>query len=273
MLQGKAANIMCPVKLIIIIAMRIGAVPATTIDNVISQARARRDKTIVWSKSALEWPLQPSFTRIGLAIVPDNAAATAQLTKTLSQASDLAGLLKRPKPHDLRRGAVRDVVYTQGVQAINEDLAAQVLNHTSKSKQNGLSMKYVGHAKEPNYTKRVEQFADGDEEKVFGMDFAGSTFKKRRLNPCEITDFCNKNQLDASNAKVRQEAARTMHSQMRKDWAEAQMTVQHHGRQGHRVNCKSVCMYFQYVANSTSFSSTTACTTGCGRHECKVSGI
>lgn len=225
MLQGKAANILCPVKLIMVMALRTGTVQDVTIEGVVRPAQARRDKFVVWTQSGRDRPLLPKFNKGHTTIIPEEPAVPRQLRRTLEQASDLAGLIKVAKPHDLRRGAARDVVYTRGITYINEDQAADVLNHSSRAKENGVTKEYIGYTKEAIYSKRVEQFADGDDDEVFGMEFGENSFKssfKKRLTPAEVSDYCTQNNMDPTKSPARRKAFEMMKKRRRLEWAEGE---------------------------------------------------
>lgn len=226
MLLGKAANILCPIKLIVAMAMRTGALEDRTVEDVIGRAHSRPDRCVVWTPSRREDPLLPAFASRGNAISPKTPAPAKQLILSLQQASDLAGLLKQAKPHDLRRGAVRDVVHTPGITAIDVNLAAEVLSHTFEAKKNGISRSYVGHVKEPYFTKRVEEFADGDKAETFAMEFASSSFKRKVNTTAQIDAYCEENNLDPSNKNVRKQAGHRLSKKVRNDWVNAQMNPQ-----------------------------------------------
>lgn len=197
---------MCPVKMMLIVALRIGALDATTIDDAMNSARARRDKAFAWSETDQEWPVLPAFARRGLHVLPDTPVGARQLSDTLQIASDIAGLLKVAKSHDVRRGAVRDLVNTKGISSTNIELAAEALNHASKAKAKGVTKAYVGSRIDDTWSKRVEQYADNEPD-IFDLQFAGEGLKKRRLTTAQTDACCEEHQIDASDRRARLQAA------------------------------------------------------------------
>ncbi len=102
-LTDPAYNIACPVKLLLIFALRTGAVPETSWAQLRANAKDRSSQRVVWTT-----PTAPVFCQPGKgsAILKVGAAAeTDSCLKTLRLACDKLGLLDTPRLHDLRRGA------------------------------------------------------------------------------------------------------------------------------------------------------------------------
>lgn len=101
-------NVVCPIKLLLILALRLGNVYARTIDEVLQQAAQRRDKAIIWAHP--KRPVLCAFDMANRSVKPDTPAATHQLSHTMAEAGLKASFLTRVLAHDMRMGAARDVV-------------------------------------------------------------------------------------------------------------------------------------------------------------------
>jgi hypothetical protein len=97
-------NIVDPVKLLIIMALRTGNVAETTYDALLATTRKRKNRTIEWKD-----PKLPIIRKINGAALSDVPAGPAALRDTLRVASHAAGMLQTPWTEDIRRGAAFEI--------------------------------------------------------------------------------------------------------------------------------------------------------------------
>ena len=120
-LKDTADNAICPIKLLLIVALRLGNVQAVTVDEVLRNAAARNDKTIQWvhPKRPVLCAFGPGISRV----LADKPANSHQLSHTMAHAAPIAGFLTTTiRSHDLRRGTAQDaanlVTKIKGLQPI-----------------------------------------------------------------------------------------------------------------------------------------------------------
>jgi hypothetical protein len=212
-------SVICPIKLLLIVALRLGNVRGKTIDEALCSAAERRDKTIQWLHT--DRPVLCAFGNVGSSVQSDKPAGNHQLTQTCAQAAPLAGFLEKIRAHDLLRGAARDAAnIIRSVKGHATPAVAVLIGHSEKSHLQGVTASYVGGLAEDVWTKRVEE----NFEDMFCMDTTDDSFvnvKRRKLGPSEITDICEKQGLDPAKAKNRAKASLMQKQKTLKDWSTA----------------------------------------------------
>ena len=170
-LERAEDNLLCPIKLILILALRLGNVEGKTIDELLVKTQGRRNKTIKWTNE--ERPLCCAFWSRGSALHPDKPAGNHQLTHTLSTAGLQAGILAKLHAHDLRRGSARDTVNLKAkVRGVATETVAATIGQSKKSHARGVTDKYVGSFRDDVWTKRVHE----DFEEPFGTETTDNPF-------------------------------------------------------------------------------------------------
>lgn len=91
-------NLVCPIKLLLITALRLGNVEKRSIDDLLLSTQAREDKTVQWVHP--ERPVFVAFADKDAVVEPDRPAGDLQLAKTLVQVGDSAGLLTKLQRRD-----------------------------------------------------------------------------------------------------------------------------------------------------------------------------
>lgn len=217
-LKSNLDNTICPIKLLLIMALRLGNVHAKTIDEVLSRAADRGDKTVQWVHP--ERPVLCAFGNVGSSILESKAAGNHQLTHTMAQAAPISGFLKTLRGHDLRYGAARDTAnLSSSIKGYATTAVAAVLGHSEQSHLGGVTAKYVGHIKEVVWSKRVEEnFQD-----PFDVATTDDVFvKRRKLTPAQITEMCVSKGLDPKSEKDRKKAGQMQRAKVVEDWAAGQ---------------------------------------------------
>lgn len=211
-------NVACPISLLIILAMRIGAVRDTTYNKVLDAARARRDKKVVWTRPEL--PVLSAIDTHTCQLVLGKPAGVHQINNNVQLAAELAGIANHVVAHDLRRGSARDTAnLTASINGIATPLVARALGHSNRTMSAGVTDDYVGSLREDLWKRRLDAEGAGQAEE-FGVTIADQPFKRRRVESQEIDTYCDKNGLDATNAKDRREAGRKVRAQNKKMWAD-----------------------------------------------------
>jgi hypothetical protein len=195
-LKDAANNIICPIALLLIVALRLGNIQAVTVDEVLRNAAARNDKTIQWVH-----PKRPVLCAFGAGIsrvLADKPANSHQLSNTMAHAAPIAGFLTTTiRSGDLRRGAAQDAANLESkIKGHATDAVAEFLGHNDTK----TTKRYIGGIRDSVYTMRVEEnFQD-----PFNLATTDSRYvKRRRLDPAVITEMCEREGLDPSVVKNR----------------------------------------------------------------------
>lgn len=106
-LQTPSDNNVCVIKMLLIVALRTGSIRGTTLDEMLKDTAKRSDKTIQWAHGTR--PVIAQITAGGGPLLLDEPAAPAQVWATFSTAGVKAGIIAPIAPHDMRRGAARDI--------------------------------------------------------------------------------------------------------------------------------------------------------------------
>lgn len=195
---------MDPVKWVLILALRMGAVDSKSIEDLVATTKQRRDKTVVWSEPNL--PILPAFRPNSVGVVREKSATSDQILGTVRLGCELCGILTPVIAHDIRRGTARDVAYMDAPSKIKTTAAAAALGHSNVAKFRGLTANYIGPAKQDVWSDRLAHPAPNDD---FMIDMIDASFKRRkRVKHEEILEMCDKNGLDYSVRKDRDRASR-----------------------------------------------------------------
>ncbi|KAJ9666874.1 hypothetical protein H2201_003008 [Coniosporium apollinis] len=217
--EDPTLGVMCPVKLLLAHAMRIGAVASTTFEDLVAGARRQPDFAVVWTQPS--WPVISAISSAGDRLLVGKPGCSKQMNDTLRKATDAAGMLDHVVSHDLRRGSARDLSHlsttTSGVATAS---VAADMGHSYTARTKGLTQAYVGPKRDANWQKRLAN--SQTEEDPFGPDFAVKPYKKQRLDPKELTAFCEANGSDPSDRKARDVAAVQWHKMRRSQWVDQQ---------------------------------------------------
>lgn len=200
------------VKLLLIVALRLGNVSGSTIDEVLDQARLRRDKTILWTHP--ERPIHCAYAPVGISVQVDKPAQPHQAGHTLAALSRMAGVLTKLRSHDIRRGAARDLSHLGPISGLPTKQTSLLMGHSDKAFRQGVTARYVGSPSVDLWSSRL----NSNYEDKLGLDTSASTpLKRKRLTPEEITRYCEENDLDARSKGVRDKAGKWIQKTYRDD--------------------------------------------------------
>jgi integrase len=147
-------NVVCPIKLLLIHALRLGRVQGKSIDEVLSKARIRPNKQIVWTDD--QAPIFYAITSSGAGLLVDKPASNQQAKHFVAQAGQLCGVLGSIITHDIRRGSARDTAQIKsGINGLATSAVAATLGHTHQSHQRAVTAAYVGAIDDDVWAKRV----------------------------------------------------------------------------------------------------------------------
>ncbi|RDL33092.1 uncharacterized protein BP5553_08531 [Venustampulla echinocandica] len=216
-LRDPALNVVCPVKLLLIQALRSGNI--SSLDDALTQASLRRDRTVQWLHP--DRPVLPQLRKCSAFIAWDVAAGAGQVNKSTKDLALVSGVLANVISHDLRRGAFRDLANAKPSSHDSIGVAtrevARVAGHAATSYLKGTTDKYVGEVEKDTYTARAEQMFVSRKTPAIG-----SPYKKRRLTKSEIDNHCKENNIDPADKNGRQRAGEAMHRQRKTDWIESE---------------------------------------------------
>jgi hypothetical protein len=151
---------MCPIRLLLILALRTGQTVAASIDEVLITAASRRDRTIHWRNG--KGPVLGCL-RQEARIHHERPGLVNQVNKTLLIAGRLVGISARLRPHDLLRGATRDLMKVQDrLKGGPNEAAAARIGHSRKDLFRGKTDKLAGGlCEQENWCMRAkENFLD-----------------------------------------------------------------------------------------------------------------
>lgn len=77
----------------------------------------------------------------------------------LNEAADAAGLLQRPRPHDIRYGGAYEhaLLPTAILPKAGQELARQALGHSVETAESGSTDQYIGHLPDDTWSMRLNQ--------------------------------------------------------------------------------------------------------------------
>jgi hypothetical protein len=216
-IPGHEGNVVCPIKMILISAMRLGAVQGT-IEEILAKTAARRDKTIQWADGRGGNPVLCGFETAAHLVIVDKPAMVDQLRDTIYSASLQAGILKPITPHDMRRGSARDTANVPRDPTAATGLASSVvaaeLGHTTISLHKGTTSNYVGASTVDNWTKRVS----ADLQDPFGPGVTSNVYKKPKITRVQWLKIYEDAGVDHSNRKATRQLRDTTHKEHEQQW-------------------------------------------------------
>lgn len=223
-INDPAALLLCPIKAVLNMALRLGNVrDAITVHDLLTRTAARRDKTVQWKDPYR--PVLVAFTGRGAKVVATKPANSKQVCQILSEAALNVGIVGKVRPHDLRRGAAKDIrnITVPSANAVNAtaDLGSvqSLLVHSHDSLRRGVTKKHVGAEDNDLWVPRVET----NHQVVMSMPLVAAkedVFKYPSYSSKAIDTFCAKYKLDASLKTDRLKATRWANKEALDSWIE-----------------------------------------------------
>lgn len=205
---SSACNVMDPIKWVLILALRMGAVDSKSFEGLVAATKKRRDKTVIWSTP--DAPVLLAFRPGCVGVIKDKPAQARQILNTLRLSCELCGILTPVIAHDIRRGTARDVAYMGVPTTVNTDGAAMVLGHSNRSRVRRVTADYIGPQRQDIWSDRIANPV----QDTFGLDMIDGSFKRRKhVKNGDVREMCEKNGLDYSIRKERDTASRMIRDQ------------------------------------------------------------
>jgi len=212
-LPGASTNTICPLRLLLVYALRVGAVAATSYDALLDEVRGRRDGRLPWAHP--EWPVVCFRSGNGGHLVPDVSVSILQLNDTIRALAGQAGIIESLSSHDLRRGAAKDLSQLPEAKLGSATVyVAEQLGHSEKARAAGITKNYIGAPTTGTWDLRVAA-AKPD---PFGITPTLVPFKATRNGPLVIAAFCEENGMDPRDSNARRRAGRALRAEARKAW-------------------------------------------------------
>lgn len=218
--KGSENNVVCPIKLLLILALRLGQVSGTAIDEVLNKAQSRRDKTVVWTEP--ERPVFCAYESQGTALRQEKPAGNHQLTQTLALAGPLAGFLTPIRSHDLRRGSARDLANLDTeIKGVATPTVAAAMGHSNAAHAKGVTARYVGPVTDSTWSTRLEK----GYQDPHGIEVTDAVFSRKRklLDPTQITAQCRRDGLDEDSPNARRTSSRRLGKKRIDDWRQTEL--------------------------------------------------
>ncbi|KAJ9649659.1 hypothetical protein H2199_000437 [Coniosporium tulheliwenetii] len=215
---GSEHNAADAIKLIIVMALRTGAVAETSWDALYTAMRGRSPKAIEWAHP--ERPLFNAYLSGGVGIDFSRPALAKQQTATLQLAGELTGLLSTPWTHDLRRGAAADIAHLPQplLFGTSTPAVASALGHRPNTVGKALTDEYIGRSREDNWLLRLNAAEKDTAPDNFGPTFGATPFRPRKRSPDEVIAACVRLNTDPNDPNARKRAKYRLRAEMKEDW-------------------------------------------------------
>jgi hypothetical protein len=146
-------NCVCPLKLLLVHALRTGAVAEKSWDELKRVTKSRWSKKVVWAH-----PKRPVICAIDAedgTLHLDQPSPVSAAADFLEDAGQKAGALARLSPHDIRRGGALEAKLLLKHRAVGLEAARKLLGQTRKAMLAGATMKWVGHFRDDGWRTRL----------------------------------------------------------------------------------------------------------------------
>jgi len=101
-------NILCLIKMLLIIALRTGTVKSRSIEALIASISAHKDKTV--QRAHGKRAVIASIGTSGKCLELEEPADNNQITNSIGRAGQLCGIISPLTSHDMRRGGAKDLM-------------------------------------------------------------------------------------------------------------------------------------------------------------------
>lgn len=209
---------MCPIKLLLVLALRTGAVAETRIESLLSNVTARASRRVVWKHP--KRPVLAKFAVKGSWLLLDEAASNHHMVGVVHTVSRIAGLLRYVHPHDFRRGSARDLSHLprSALKDANIQAVGRGMGHDVRSGHR--TLEYIGDDTNDTWTARVENPYQG---KVRAIPLATISYKQPKVSREMCGQWCLEQGLDARLNKNIDKARLAIEKQQWVDWMESEL--------------------------------------------------
>ena len=214
-LDSQSHHPVCLIKLLMIVALRLGHVHGRTVLDVLKHTAKRHDKTIQWTRPS--WPVLCTLQSGTFVQLPVQApASNLQLNLSTKQIALAAGVLGRVHAHATRYGAIRDAAYLKKtVIGVTSAAVTAIAKHSNLSAHRGQTRAYIGSLQDSHYNLRAESsYVDRLAPKIAVTAVDLPLYRSSR----EITSFMNERHMDTSDNNQRRAAAKILRKQDIEFW-------------------------------------------------------
>ena len=211
-LEEDEDSMICPVRLLLVLAMRSGNVHGTTLQEVLTTAQSQKDHRIRWRNPEL--PIFAQRDNAKSALVNTKPAGYNHVRQMLRKATEIPGCSHLIRPHDLRGGAAMDLVtVADRLEGSVLPKVAAELNHSSHSQLT--TRRYTRmHTPQDTWAVRASGISEDNQpfqEITFGVPAAGRPPAPKKAAREEVTRMitaeCVRNGNDPSDRVSRQNAS------------------------------------------------------------------
>jgi hypothetical protein len=214
-LDSQSHHPICLIKLLMIVALRLGHVQGRTLHDVLKHTAKRHDKTIQWIRPS--WPVLCKLQSGTFVQLPVQApASNLQLNLATKQIALAAGVLGRVHAHATRYGAIRDAAYLKKtVIGVTSAAVTAIAKHSNLSAHRGQTRAYIGSLQDSHYNLRAESsYVDRLAPKIAATAVELPLYRSSR----EITSFMNERHMDTLDNNQRRAAAKILRKQDIEFW-------------------------------------------------------
>ncbi|OBT85107.1 hypothetical protein VE02_06486 [Pseudogymnoascus sp. 03VT05] len=201
--------------LLLIHGLRNGVFQQDDINGLIQAAHGNDGYIKYRNDEVLRRPVISQIANNGHELIQDKPAPSEQVTNSLRISGDISGVEAKLTSHDLKRGYVRDYVYTPALKNNARADVAQNVNHSNKTRGDGVTQTYVGPNALSGFQHRLENGYEDNFMSNFGVKY-GTQYKKARLTTDEV-DAELKTGEDSKDNNARQRAAWRIHDKRYQD--------------------------------------------------------
>lgn len=216
-LPSEADNVICPIKMLLISAFRLGALQGS-MKQVLATTALRRDKTVQWADGRGRSPVLCGFGTAEHVVLIDRPGMTDQLRDTFYHAGLVAGFLKPLRPHDARRGSAFDLANLRpdpnAATGIATPIVAAGLGHGDGTLRDGITDSYVGGTTVDFWTKRVHANLDDP----FRSGVTNNVYQKPRIAREDWLKEYAEAGIDSKDAKAIRNHRDAVHKRHEQEW-------------------------------------------------------
>ncbi|KAI1348624.1 hypothetical protein F5Y01DRAFT_328306 [Xylaria sp. FL0043] len=207
-------NCLCSLKLPLVHALRTGAVKQTSWHE-LRQAISKRKK-LIWAH-----PGRPVLCAVKpgpyLSLDVKKPLRARSNARILREISIVGGVVQPIIPHDIRRGAAKEVARLPadlGRVGVTES-ARLLLGHSFATAESGITQDYIGDLELDIWTSRVEMTVQQGTKHVLEV---AAPPPKRRLAADKIDNKCAEQDRDPQDKTSRRHAAHLLHKEDLEQW-------------------------------------------------------
>lgn len=214
-LHSNTYNAVCPVKLLLIHALRVGAVDAKSWSELKAQTLSRADKTVQWATP--DHPVIAAMNGGSAFLNLTKAATTQQPMKNINAIATKARFVNRFRVHDLRHGTMADLAHLgdQGqIRGHASMAAAASVGHKMSTFMSDVSEAYVGGSDVSTWGLRAESlWTDSRAPKISQVPYIARPFA-----PGELSDYCKSMDWDPQDKKRLTRARHELRVREKEEW-------------------------------------------------------